>query len=63
MMKKSLSCLLLASVIFSLNAAPAHAAKREKRRVATNKSFSIIVPEPGRWCFKLPHMGIFCYDL
>lgn len=59
-MKKSLSYVLLALTVFSLNALPAHAAKKKQESKKIKKQ---LVLAPGQWCFELPHMGLFCYEL
>lgn len=58
-MNKQLSCLFLAISIFTLNALPVQAAKKEK--LAKNNEQLVIAR--GQWCFELPHMGLFCYKL
>ena len=58
-MKKQLSCVLLATSIFALNALPVQAAKKTK----ISRSNKQLVAFSGQWCFELPWMGLFCYDL
>jgi len=59
-MKKSLPCMFLALTIFSLNALPAQAIQQEKQSIKDQKE---LAQQPGQFCFELPLMGIFCYDL
>jgi hypothetical protein len=59
-MKKQTSCILLALTIFSLNALPASASKKTTK---TNKDKKHEVVTSDEWCFELPQMGLFCYDL
>lgn len=58
-MKKQLSCALLATSIFALNALPVQAAKKTK----ITRSNKQLVALSGQWCFELPWMGLFCYEL
>jgi hypothetical protein len=59
-MKNQLSYLLLALTIFSLNTLPAQAAKKTTKDSKAKKQ---LVLTPEQWCFELPQMGLFCYEL
>jgi hypothetical protein len=59
-MKKQTSFILLALTVFSLNALPAQAAKKSTK---VNKEKKQEVVTSNEWCFELPQMGLFCYDL
>ncbi len=59
-MKKQLSSVLLAVSIFSLNAIPAQANNNETLSSTQNSESNI---NSGEWCFELPWMGFFCYEL
>lgn len=59
-MKKQTSYILLALTVFSLNALPAYAAKKTTK---ANKDKKHVVVDSNEWCFELPQMGLFCYDL
>lgn len=59
-MKKQTSYILLALTVFSLNALPANAAKKTTK---TNKDKKHEVVTANEWCFELPQMGLFCFDL
>lgn len=58
-MKKQISSVLLALSLFSLNSMPARASVNSLNKNAIDKSLMA----SGQWCFELPWMGIFCYDL
>jgi len=60
-MKKQLPCLLLALTLFSVNVAPAQAAKKKVK--SNTRAKKQLVVTPGEWCFQLPRMGFFCYQL
>ena len=60
-MKKQLPCLLLALALFSINALPVQAAKKSEK--SGSKVKKQLVVTPGEWCFELPRMGFFCYQL
>jgi hypothetical protein len=59
-MKNQLSYLLLALTIFSLNTLPAQAAKKTSKNSKAKKQ---LVLTSDQWCFELPQMGLFCYEL
>jgi hypothetical protein len=59
-MKKQTSYILLALTIFSLNALPAQASKKTTK-VNKDKKHQVVTSD--EWCFELPQMGLFCYDL
>jgi hypothetical protein len=59
-MKKQASYILLALTIFSLNALPAQASKKTTKE---NKNKKHVIVTSDEWCFELPQMGLFCYDL
>jgi hypothetical protein len=59
-MKKQLSYILIASSIFSLSTLPAQAAKKTTKNSKAKKQLVLTSDE---WCFELPQMGLFCYDL
>ncbi|HEY9769562.1 MAG TPA: hypothetical protein V6C71_13875 [Coleofasciculaceae cyanobacterium] len=59
-MKKQLSSVLLAVSIFTLNAIPAQANNKETLSSTKNSESNI---NSGEWCFELPWMGLFCYEL
>lgn len=58
-MKNQFSYLFLAFTIFSLNALPAQAAKKTTQD-NTKKQLASTSTE---WCFELPQMGLFCFEL
>jgi hypothetical protein len=59
-MKNQLSYILIALSIFSLNALPAQASKKTTKDSKAKKQ---LVLTSNEWCFELPQMGLFCYDL
>ncbi|MEN9870020.1 MAG: hypothetical protein RLZZ171_1003 [Cyanobacteriota bacterium] len=59
-MKNQLSYLLFALTIFSLNILPAQAAKKTTKDSKAKKQ---LVLTSEQWCFELPQMGLFCYEL
>ena len=62
MMNQQISSLLIATSLFALNVAPAQAAK-EDVKLTDAKAQKQLVAAPGDWCFELPWMGLFCYEL
>lgn len=59
-MKNQLSYLLFALTIFSLNILPVQAAKKTTKDSKAKKQ---LVLTSEQWCFELPQMGLFCYEL
>ncbi|MGF1589041.1 MAG: hypothetical protein ACFCU7_07330 [Pleurocapsa sp.] len=59
-MKKQLSSVFLAVSLFTINALPAQA---NNGVLLSNGKASQSGITSGQWCFELPWMGIFCYDL
>ena len=59
-MKKQLSFLLLAINIFGFNILPAQAFNN---KLVSNQTNSESIITPGQWCFEMPWMGLFCFDL
>ncbi len=61
-MDKQLSSILLATSLLTLNAVPTQAAQNNVN-LNQVKAQKQLVATPGAWCFELPWMGLFCYDL
>lgn len=59
-MKNQLSYILLALTIFSLNTLPAQASSKTTQDSQAKKHS---VSTSNQWCFELPQMGLFCYEL
>ncbi|PSB12383.1 hypothetical protein C7B62_01865 [Pleurocapsa sp. CCALA 161] len=59
-MKNQLSYILLALTIFSLNTLPAQASQKTNNDSQAKKQ-SVVTS--NQWCFELPQMGLFCYEL
>jgi hypothetical protein len=59
-MNKQISSVLLATSLFVLNAAPAQAAEKNVNHSPATQQLTATSSE---WCFELPWMGLFCYDL
>lgn len=59
-MKNRLSYILLALTIFSLNALPVQASSKTTKDSQAKKQ-SVLTS--NQWCFELPQMGLFCYEL
>ncbi len=59
-MKKQLSSAFVAVSIFAINALPAQA---NNNLLLSTKEASQSTVTSGQWCFDLPWMGTFCYDL
>jgi len=60
-MNKQFTCLLLALTLLSANISPVQAAKKKNK--SNHSAKKQLVVRPGEWCFELPRMGFFCYQL
>ena len=59
-MKKQLSCTLIVTSIFTLNALPVQASNK---RINFSGIKNQLALTSGQWCFKLDLIGLFCYEL
>ena len=61
MINKQISSILLATSLFAINTVPVQAAKDVE--LTNTKAQKQLEATPGDWCFELPWMGLFCYEL
>ena len=62
MMNQRISSLLIATSLLVINATSAQAGEKDVK-LTDAQAQKQLVAAPGDWCFELPWMGLFCYEL